>query len=338
MIKVTDVGSGWKSVPWDAVFARRIVGDRLFLRSALIRKELLPLYAGSHMPLTYQKGWQDEALNPSGRDYDDGWVVKPTDSSNANGVAFAATVEEAWALVDAESRCYVIQRVVRSYLIDGHKFHARALLLLVGDLDGYVYDDARLLLAPLAAEEDDDHARITNRSFNKNHPLYDPDSHNRSLCDAADLDGVLRQIRTVVAALCSALADHGDACKRQRSEDDEKTPRLKRHFLALENTWELFGLDFMVDAGGTVVLLEANPEPSMDMWPNGVNSKADVLRGKCPVTDGVPRTAEDDARPGFTQVYSKRLARVLRTARARRRSAADNTVPPPPPSATVLGK
>ena len=41
------------------------------------------------------------------------------------------------------------------------------------------------------------------------------------------------------------------------------------------------------DDGMRVVLLEANPEPSMDMWGK---TKDEILRGKCPVTDGVPRS------------------------------------------------
>ena len=53
MISQRDVSSNWKSVPWGRVFGREIVADRLFLRSALIRKDLLPRYAPAHMPLTY---------------------------------------------------------------------------------------------------------------------------------------------------------------------------------------------------------------------------------------------------------------------------------------------
>ena len=40
----------------------------------------------------------------------------------------------------------------------------------------------------------------------------------------------------------------------------------KRKFMSLVNTYELFGLDFLVDEGGKVWLLEANPEPSMKMF------------------------------------------------------------------------
>ena len=52
MINARDVSSAWKGVPWPRVFAQEIVADGLFLRSALIRKDLLPRYA-PRMPLTW---------------------------------------------------------------------------------------------------------------------------------------------------------------------------------------------------------------------------------------------------------------------------------------------
>ena len=40
----------------------------------------------------------------------------------------------------------------------------------------------------------------------------------------------------------------------------------RREFFTLPNTYELFGLDFVVDAAGTAWLLEVNPEPSLGMF------------------------------------------------------------------------
>lgn len=309
MITKEDVGSNWKSIPWDDVFVKKIVADRIFLRSALIRKDLLPQFVGDHMPLTYTSSEPHVPLNPNGFTYKGGWVVKPADSSNASGVYFASNEIEAWDRARQEAdRTWIVQSAVMSSRVNGRNFHVRSLLLLVGDLDGYVYDDCRVLVAPLEADVADDHARITNRSFNKNHPAYNPDQHNLSLRDSSALPGhVLRQVRDITAALCAALADHGDTCRQQ----GRSAPRLKRRFLALDNTWELFGMDFMIDIEGRAVLLEGNPEPSMDMWP--ITSKSRMLRGQCPIMHGVPRS---DNVLGFTKVYSKRLARVIRVARA----------------------
>ena len=111
-------------------------------------------------------------------------------------------------------------------------------------------------------------------------------------------------------------------CTPNRTRNAGKKPQ--RQFFALPNAYELFGFDFMVDDGMRVVLLEANPEPSMDMWGK---TKDEILRGKCPVTDGVPRS---DERTGFTKVYSKRFEAALAAARAER--AARAAAPPPPPT------
>ena len=100
----------------------------------------------------------------------------------------------------------------------------------------------------------------------------------------------------------------------------------KRHFFALPNAWELFGVDAMVTPAGMLTLLEFNPEPSMGMWGQ---SKSDILRGKCPVGDGVPRS--DDKRMGFTKVYSKRFEAALAAARAERAARVAPPAPGPAP-------
>ena len=65
----------------------------------------------------------------------------------------------------------------------------------------------------------------------------------------------------------------------------------------------------------------------MGMWSM---TRAEVLRGKCPVTDGVPRS--DAATVGFSKAYSKRFELALRMAKAERaQRAAKAATPPPPP-------
>ena len=322
MIRGEDVGAAWKAVPWNDVFTGGVVGDRIFLRSALIRKEVLPLYAGAWMPETFvvgdaaaaaaaEAGRAEAALNGAGglrwpalpR-----WVVKPADSSNAYGVRFcgagslAATVEEARA-EDAAARrrasaahetvgVWVAQRCVDSFRLGGHKFHVRVLLLLAGDLEAFVFDDARVLVAPATEGR---HADVTNRSFNQAHPAYDEARHNLSLRSCAALDsgldepkerwprgGVLRQARNALAALAAKLASAGGQGRRAPEEEEEEEEerkgqgegegdpaatagaqgggtRRKRHFFALPNTWELFGVDFMLDADRSLV----RPRPSL---------------------------------------------------------------------------
>ena len=61
MIAARDVSSNWKAVPWNRVFTGEIIADRLFLRSALIRKDVLPVFCGEHMPVTYAVTSKEEA-------------------------------------------------------------------------------------------------------------------------------------------------------------------------------------------------------------------------------------------------------------------------------------
>jgi len=380
MIAARDVSSNWKTIPWNRVFGGEIVADRLFLRSALIRKDLLPRYCPAHAPVTHALASAAEAaaveaagasaptcLNPSGLAYATRWVVKPSDSSNAFGVRFcekdAGALEAcvAGALALERDACWVAQACVPSLplLARGHKFHLRCLVLFAGDLEVFVYDDARVLIAPVPMDDPGDHAHVTNRSFNKEHAAYVAATHNVALGDCAalgdgaawgDRGGALKQVRAITATLAKALVAHaadmaaargaaaaGDAARAAGAEaagdaaeaagdaagaaDAPPPPppgagkKPQRHFFALPNAYELFGFDFMVDDGMRVVLLEANPEPSMDMWGK---TKGEILRGKCPVTDGVPRS---DERTGFTKVYSKRFEAALAMMREEKRRA-----------------
>ena len=79
-----------------------------------------------------------------------GYVLKPTDSSNAFGVVFFDD-----PLVDARVReslathgTMVLQPYPKPYLYgDKYKFHIRTMMLLVGDLDVYVHKKPRVLIA-----------------------------------------------------------------------------------------------------------------------------------------------------------------------------------------------
>jgi hypothetical protein len=69
----------------------------------------------------------------------------------------------------------------------------------------------------------------------------------------------------------------------------------KKKFLSLPNTFELFGLDFLVDSSKQVVLLEANPEPSMRMF----NKKRSDVEGSDP--EALLKRGPGD---GFVKAYS----------------------------------
>ena len=150
------------------------------------------------------------------------------------------------------------------------------------------------------------HAHVTNRSFNKEHPLYDEKVHNVALhecealgcgdgeCDAVAGDGVWDQMKRIVGTLFRNLGAD------------------KKKFLSLRNTYELFGLDFLVDENQKVSVLEANPEPSMGMF--------GVKRSDVEGDDGedLLRTGPNDS---FVKAYSLDTDKALKKMKAMLRAA-----------------
>eukprot|EP00617_Octactis_speculum_P021702 CAMPEP_0185759376 /NCGR_PEP_ID=MMETSP1174-20130828/18126_1 /TAXON_ID=35687 /ORGANISM="Dictyocha speculum, Strain CCMP1381" /LENGTH=350 /DNA_ID=CAMNT_0028439691 /DNA_START=104 /DNA_END=1156 /DNA_ORIENTATION=- len=249
----------------------------------------------------------------------------------------------------------------------GHKFHIRVLALAVGSLDVFLFDECRVLIAPVSMErspegrcayasqvsstqseeedskggvllapgrrgrstvteiqgrkdnvgdgsmaetspldaskqEDGDrlsnnsamrdvmHANVTNQSFNKSHPAYDESWNNQPLSSCAALDGggagphwtvkggqsLWSQMRRIAASLFARLGTE------------------RRRFFALPNCYELFGLDFVVDYTGRVLLLEANPDPSLGMF--GLEDEA-LIRQLSPLRfkDKIDTSLESDS-------------------------------------------
>ena len=116
MVKEQEVGSRWRATDWDKVMGpERARADHYFMRSGLIRKDLLPRFAGKHSPPTFVASTVaqlDALLEAPGADDDerpgclnprailagrreggvsrDVYVIKYADSSNAFGIQFAA--------------------------------------------------------------------------------------------------------------------------------------------------------------------------------------------------------------------------------------------------------
>lgn len=356
-----ELGHFWSSINWKAVMARKIVAPRMFMRSGLIRKDLLPTFAGEKDHPTTAVVENDEELRDffkgeagSGRRY----VVKYSDSSNAYGMSFVdcgtqAGMDAGVMKVARDMRVDNDKRVVQEYIepllirdweggVKGgqgdlgggeglHKFHIRALLLVVGDMDVYLFDECRVLIAPEVYKEglvvggravgtkesrveaeggseggvDDEvdkalHAHVTNQSFNKLHKSYDERKHNVALHECDELgrgdndeggEGVFKEkgVWEQIRGICTRLF--------------KKLSKDKRKFMTLVNTWELFGLDFLVDGSGKVWVLEANPEPSMNMF----GMKRIDIEGKDPLSN-VP--------DGYVPVYSRRKEQAMERMKA----------------------
>eukprot|EP00928_Gymnodinium_smaydae_P064599 TRINITY_DN47885_c0_g1_i1.p1 TRINITY_DN47885_c0_g1~~TRINITY_DN47885_c0_g1_i1.p1 ORF type:complete len:457 (+),score=100.21 TRINITY_DN47885_c0_g1_i1:60-1373(+) len=171
---------------------------------------------------------------------------------------------------DAEGkrRTWVLQRFVSPWLHEGRKFHLRILLLCVGDLEAYVHEDVRLLVAtePFARGREDGKntlAHVTNMGANQQHPGYSATTQNLplSVLGEEQAERILRHASEALGATLARLRAAG-----------------RRHFFTTANCWELFGTDFVVEAGsGRTLLLEVNPSPSLAMHGDGPGMRARLV-------------------------------------------------------------
>ncbi|KAF0701101.1 Aste57867_8398 [Aphanomyces stellatus] len=285
-----ELGRKWRDIPWDDVLQQRATADKYFMRSGLIRKDLLPQYALEHTPPTFVVSSIDDldtALNQindddKSSDVDSMWVLKLCDSSNAFGIHIfhGRNKRSIYSILDDMER-RVLQKYVSPMLYGDKKFHLRVLVLAVGHLDVYVFEDCRMLVAsaPFSTDCLDSLVHITNQSTNRaGNPRYEERSQNVLLRDAAAFPPDFE---------VATMSQVHNICR----DTFRRVARNRRHFFSLPNCYELFGLDFMVDVTGRVWLLEVNPDPSLGMFHGRGVVPATVLEA-----GGVPSS--------FTRVYS----------------------------------
>eukprot|EP00435_Cladocopium_sp_Y103_P058159 s112_g20.t1 len=185
-----------------------------------------------------------------------------------------------WAtheLAGEGSALYVLQRNVEPWLHCGRKFHLRVLLLCVGDLTAYVHKDVRVLLASGRYTDGcGDSGRldvhVTNMGVNKAVSDYSETEQNIALQELGEelATKIFGELSDVLAKTLTGLQAAG-----------------RRHFFTLPNCWELFGADFLVEAGtARAVLLEINPSPSLAMY----SADLHTLLGGDPLSSELPPT------------------------------------------------
>lgn len=205
------------------------------------------------------------------------WILKPSMSDRGQGIRLFSTMEELQGIFDGweedmpssddedeqngdggDGGDYVVTSHLRHFvaqpyihpplLVSNRKFHIRTYVLCLGRLKVYVYNPMLALFAardyapPWESGDLDTH--LTNTCLQDS-----PDDATVRLFDDLPLDeglkrGVKRQIGEVTGELFEAAA---------RS--------MPVHFQPLENSFEVFGLDFLVDGAGTAWVLEVNAFP-----------------------------------------------------------------------------
>ncbi|RYO81589.1 hypothetical protein DL763_008540 [Monosporascus cannonballus] len=243
---------------------------------------------------------KNEGLEEEGRaDEKEWWILKPGMSDRGQGIRLFSTMEQLQAIFDgweeerpdsdeddedagededddysgcrdfimaSHLRHFVAQPYIHPPLLlpgDNRKFHIRTYVVCVGSLDVYVYRDMLALFAgrPYAAPQDgggtaDLESHLTNtclqrsvgegtvRRFWDLDLDLDPEGGGLPADDDDAKQAVFEQV-------CGVAGEVFEAAARA----------MPMHFRPLPNAFEVFGLDFLVDARGAAWLLEVNAFP-----------------------------------------------------------------------------
>lgn len=207
----------------------------------------------------------------------DGWEGEGSDSEDED------EDEGGDGIMVSHLRHFVAQPYIHPPLLldnDGRKFHIRVYVLAVGSLKVYVYRDMLALfagkdyVAPGTEEEEDLDGHLTNTCLQGTAAAGERDTVRRfwDLDEEGLKPGVAQ---SVFEQICEVTGELFEAAART----------MMVHFQPREGAFEVFGLDFLVDAGGTAWLLEVNAFPDFKQTGEGLTG---VVSG---FWEGVVRTA-----------------------------------------------
>jgi tubulin--tyrosine ligase len=281
------------------------------------------------------------------------WVLKPGMSDQGQGIRLFSSEEELKAIFEAweEEMCssdhesdtemppainaqdmigagtmtsqlrhFIAQRYIQQpLLLPAHgdrKFHIRSYVLAVGALQTYVYRGMLALFAPLPYSAP---GCITSNTTSTNtiNPIDDRvHLTNTCLQDGSREDSVIsfwdlqassnlseNWKESVFDQICAATGTLFEAAAREQMI----------HFQTLENSFEVFGIDWMVDDVGNTWLLEVNAFPDFKQSGEGLK---DVVAGLWEAVVGIAVRGffglvdEDTERGGEEQFGMKKVLDV----------------------------
>lgn len=252
------------------------------------------------------------------------WILKPSYMNKGTDITICGMWDDVLdALVAVpDIREWVLQRYIeRPLLAAGHKFHLRVYVMCVGALQVFVYDEYLALLAARPYDMSDMDAvfsHLTNTARSCEDVEFDEEKFVKTLDDLPELVGKevsQEQRKTLVADLRAKV--HAITGELFAAFENEYTV-----FAPMDNCFELFGLDFMVDEGDDdddedssssssgyrVTLLETNPGP--DFKQTGTLLRGVIMRlweDTCRIVlDQNKGGNRNNASRNFTCVYDKK--------------------------------
>lgn len=197
------------------------------------------------------------------------FIIKPSLANKAAGIQVFDSLDQLRGIFTTDSdseddsdsdsdqedvtqvREWVIQRYIdRPLLVNQRKFHVRAYVLAVNNIQVYLYRDMLALFAMKDYTLDnlsDTLIHLTNTCIQTDHDDFNEQDTVRLFWEL-DQCGVAKQdLENVFGKMQAVLKDVFDACVSEMTT-----------FQALPNAFELFGVDFMIDQDLNVYFLETN--------------------------------------------------------------------------------
>ncbi|RLN87612.1 hypothetical protein BBJ28_00005249 [Nothophytophthora sp. Chile5] len=285
----------YENLDWKSILSGKVVANAYCVRKGLSRKAQLSIYLSKyimkHPNCHLSKALPRTLVVDTWEAYDDSmaqfgisfrqrldsclwevrqaletenktWIMKPSATNKGAEVNVVTSFTKLRGIVNewTDIREWVVQEYIqRPLLLRGRKFHIRVYVLALGGLKVYVYQHCLVLCALeqyREADTDNNYSHITNTFQQQSHPDF-VESECVLLLD--DLEEILTEqgIDDAAGKKAKILADIGhitaetfDAYKGEFSV-----------FQPLPNCFEVYGVDFMVDEGFNVWLLEFNPGP-----------------------------------------------------------------------------
>jgi tubulin--tyrosine ligase len=224
------------------------------------------------------------------------WILKPSMSDRAQGIRLFSTLEELTIIFEdweededeenddgaededsaedvtqahistSSLRHFVVQPYIHPpFLIrspngeESPKFHIRTYVVAVGALKVYVYRPMLALFAAKSYEppwsDNDLHRHLTNTCLQGSTPAENSVQEFWSMSVSDDLK------EKVFSQICNITGELFEAASRSMSI----------HFQAIPCSFEIFGLDFLLDSTGQAWLLEVNAFPDFKQTGNELN-------------------------------------------------------------------
>lgn len=198
------------------------------------------------------------------------WIMKPSMSDKGQGIRLFKTIDQLQSIFDYfdededgegyngiiinQLRHFIIQKLLMNPLIiDNRKFHIRCYVVCVGDLQVYVYDRMLCLfsqakyVAPSGNEID-----LNDPEFLSQHLTNTCQQSSISTKTVRELNQVFNESQgnMITSGIHRIVKDLFEAAKQDNY-----------NFQPLENAYEIYGLDFLVDEDYQPHLLEVNAYP-----------------------------------------------------------------------------